>query len=317
MIDIIMPCYNAEKYIEETIQSVLRQTEKNFRLICIDDCSKDETYTILQQLADRDKRITVLKNEENCGIAATRNRGIREGQAEYIAFLDDDDIMPPGRLRIGKTYLDDHDEVGVVAGNYLIFDENGNKTVVQEKRFYTAEKVRSILPFINIIPNGSTLIRREIIEKNDIYFHEEYGIEDYCFYAEISSVSDIHVLPDVLLEHRVMDTQYSAVCTNSNERFEKRQEAFDRVHKLLINNITDKCDDKDIKIYLRFMQENVKDIRITEVLRLLMALLKMKKAVKRKETADYHVFSRSADCAMLRALKAYIVCKTKKEGKQQ
>lgn len=317
MIDIIMPCYNAEKYIEETIQSVLRQTEKNFRLICIDDCSKDATYTILQRLADRDKRITVLKNEENCGIAATRNRGIREGQAEYIAFLDDDDIMPPERLKIGKTYLDDHNEVGVVAGNYLIFDENGNKTVVQEKRFYTAEKVRSILPFINIIPNGSTLIKRKIIEKNDIYFHEEYGIEDYRFYAEISNFADIHVLPDVLLEHRVMDTQYSAVCTNSNERFEKRQEAFDRVHKLLINNITDKCDDKDIKIYLRFMQENVKDIRITEVLRLLMALSKMKKAVKRKENADYHVFSRSADCAMLRALKAYIVCKTKKEGKQQ
>ena len=137
MIDIIMPCYNAEKYIEETIQSVLRQTEKNFRLICIDDCSKDATYTILQRLADRDKRITVLKNEENCGIAATRNRGIREGQAEYIAFLDDDDIMPPERLKIGKTYLDDHNEVGVVAGNYLIFDENGNKTVVQEKKFYT------------------------------------------------------------------------------------------------------------------------------------------------------------------------------------
>lgn len=308
-----MPCYNAEKYIEETIQSVLRQTEKNFRLICIDDCSKDATYTILQRLADRDKRITVLKNEENCGIAATRNRGIREGQAEYIAFLDDDDIMPPERLKIGKTYLDDHNEVGVVAGNYLIFDENGNKTVVQEKKFYTAEKVRSILPFINIIPNGSTLIRRKIIEKNDIYFHEEYGIEDYCFYAEISSVADIHVLPDVLLEHRVMDTQYSAVCINSNERFEKRQEAFDRVHRLLINNITDNCDDKDIKIYLRFMQENIKDIKLAEIIELYCALSKLKKSVKKVRRADCSAFYREANLAFKRAVKAWLFCRIKDE----
>ena len=136
-LSVIIPVYNTEEYLRQCLDSVINQTYKNLEIICIDDCSKDATYTILQRLADRDKRITVLKNEENCGIAATRNRGIREGQAEYIAFLDDDDIMPPERLKIGKTYLDDHNEVGVVAGNYLIFDENGNKTVVQEKKFYT------------------------------------------------------------------------------------------------------------------------------------------------------------------------------------
>lgn len=307
MIDIIMPCYNAEKYIEETIQSVLQQTEKDFRLICIDDCSKDATYPILQQLSGKDHRITVLKNEKNCGIAATRNRGIREGQAEYIAFLDDDDIMPPERLKIGKTYLDEHDEVGVVSGNYLIFDEKGNKKVVQKDKFYSAAEVRSILPFVNIIPNGSTLIRRKIIENNDICFHEEYGIEDYHFYAEISCVADIHALPDILLEHRVMDTQYSAVCINSNERFEKRQEAFDRVHRLLIHNIADQCDDNDIKTYLRFVQENIKDIKFIEIVKLHNALEKIKKAVKKTLKADYNTFCREANLVFMRAVKAYVI----------
>ena len=94
MIDIIMPCYNAEHFIEETIQSVLRQTDRDFRLICVDDCSKDKTFEILQQFAQQDVRITVLRNKHNCGIAATRNKGIRAGNGEFIAFLDDDDIMP-------------------------------------------------------------------------------------------------------------------------------------------------------------------------------------------------------------------------------
>lgn len=309
MIDIIMPCYDAEKYIEETIQSVLQQTEEDFRLICIDDCSKDKTYTMLQQLAEKDNRITVLKNEKNCGIASTRNRGIRTGYAEYIAFLDDDDIMPPERLKIGKTYLDEHSEVDVVAGNYLIFDEKENKTIVQKEKFYSAEEVRSVLPFINIIPNGSTLIRREVIEKNDIVFHEEYGIEDYHFYAEISKVADINVLPDILLEHRVMDTQYSAVCINSGERFEKRQDAFDRVHKMLLSNIVDNCDDYDMKIYLRFMQENLKDIKFMEVIRLHKAMSKMKEAVKKAGRADYIVFNQEANLAVKRAAKAYLFSK--------
>ncbi|MCI9033121.1 MAG: glycosyltransferase family 2 protein [Lachnospiraceae bacterium] len=306
MIDIIMPCYNAEHFIEETIQSVLRQTDRDFRLICVDDCSKDKTFEILQQFAQQDVRITVLRNKHNCGIAATRNKGIRAGNGEFIAFLDDDDIMPPDRLEIGRRYLEKHYHIGVVAGNYLIFDEEGKKKVVQKERFFSAEEVRAILPFVNIVPNGSTLIRRELIEKHHIYFHEEYGIEDYHFYAELSRVTDIYVLPEVLLEHRVTATQYSSVCVRSEQRFQRRQEAFDRVHKLLMHNITDKCYSQDMKIYTRFMQENIKDIKLKEVVRLYFAMLRLKKSVKRKGNAEYTLYCKSADNAIKRAVGAYI-----------
>lgn len=306
MIDIIMPCYNAEHFIEETIQSVLRQTDRDFRLICVDDCSKDKTFEKLQQFAQQDVRITVLQNKHNCGIAATRNKGIRAGNGEFIAFLDDDDIMPLDRLEIGRRYLEKHSHIGVVAGNYLIFDEEGKKKVVQKERSFFAEEVRAILPFVNIIPNGSTLIRRELIEKHHIYFHEEYGIEDYHFYAELSRVADIHILPDVLLEHRVTATQYSSVCVQSEQRFQRRQEAFDRVHKLLMHNITDRCYSQDIKIYMRFMQENIKDIKLKELVRLYFALLRLKKAVKRKGNADCILFCREANLAIKRSIKAYL-----------
>lgn len=307
MIDIIMPCYNAEKYIEESVQSVLRQTEARFVLICIDDGSKDDTYRILQRMAQGDTRIRVLKNEHNYGIAATRNRGIREGSAEYIAFFDDDDIMPQDRLRIGREFLDNHPDTGVVAGNYLIFDAAGNRKIVHEQRFYSAAEVRAILPFDNIVPNGTTLIRRETIEKNNIEFHEEYGIEDYRFYSEISFVADMVVLPEILLEHRVMGTQYSAVCSNSSERFGKRQEAFDKVHSMLMHNIADNCGNADMDIYTKFVRENVKSVRVNEVLRLWKTVFVMKKTVKKKGRADYRMFRKYADALWKSIAKTFLI----------
>lgn len=304
MIDIIMPCYNAEKYIQETIQSVLKQTEKNFKLICIDDCSKDETYSILQQISQKDKRITVLRNEKNCGIATTRNRGIRVGKSQYIAFLDDDDIMPLDRLKLGKKYLDEHDEVGVVAGNYLIFDETGNKTIVQENKFFSAKEVRSILPFVNIIPNGSTLIRRNIIEKNGICFHEKYGIEDYYFYTELSRVTDINVLPDILLEHRVMQTQYSAVCTNSSEKFAKRQDELDQIHKIAVNQITSGNESYDV--FIRFVRENIGKISLKDIFKLNYDIKKLKKNVIQNNMTDVSTFERYTDKLIENVKKAYL-----------
>lgn len=308
MIDIVMPCFNAEKYIEETIHSVLRQTETDFNLICVDDCSTDSTYLIIMRLAQQDKRIVVLQNERNCGIAATRNRGIKEGSAEYIAFLDDDDIMPPDRLKTGRDYLDNHPDVSVVAGNYLVFGTDGKRNAVQSNRFYSSAEVRAILPFVNIIPNGSTLIRREIIARNNIFFHEEYGVEDYHFYAEISKVADINILSEVLLEHRVMATQYSAVCTNSEQRFKKRQDALDRVHRKLIYSIVDDCDERDIVIYTRFMQENIKNIKLKELLGLFFVMQRLKKSVKSKEYVDYNLFCREADRVVRRSVRACIMC---------
>lgn len=310
MIDIIMPCYNAEKYIEETVQSVLCQTEKEFQLICIDDCSIDNTYSILQMLSQRDHRIHLFKNETNSGIAATRNRGIKEGNAKYIAFLDDDDIMPPDRLKKGRDYLDTHQDIGVVAGNYLIFDEQEKRKVVQKEKFYSAREVRGIMPFINIIPNGTTLIRRELIDKNNISFCEEYGIEDYHFYTDLLMVTDINILPYIMLEHRVMETQYSAVCINSEKKFTKRQEAFDNIHLQLIKHIAEQCEEKDVNLYLRFTRENIGIVKANDIVRLHMSLSEIRKKVKEKGNADYHVFDQYARYVLMRAIKKFIFART-------
>ena len=95
MVSIVMPAYNAEKYIEQAIRSVINQTYKDWELIVIDDGSIDNTASILFELAALDSRIHALKNEKNCGASYTRNRAISLARGEWIAFLDSDDLWMP------------------------------------------------------------------------------------------------------------------------------------------------------------------------------------------------------------------------------
>lgn len=92
-ISVIMPLYNAEKYLPEALQSVLNQTYKEFELICIDDCSTDRTRSIIEGFREKDARIKMLINEEHSGAALSRNKGLKMAEGEYIVFLDGDDIF--------------------------------------------------------------------------------------------------------------------------------------------------------------------------------------------------------------------------------
>jgi len=97
-ISVVMPAYNREEYIGEAIDSILCQTIEDFELLVIDDGSTDGTVKIVEEKYSRDRRVRLLKNARNLGIAFTRNIGIYESRGEYIAFMDSDDISLPSRL---------------------------------------------------------------------------------------------------------------------------------------------------------------------------------------------------------------------------
>ncbi len=90
--------YNAEKFIEQTVRSVMNQTMKNFEIICVDDCSTDKTCEIVENLQKEDARIVLLKNETNSKVCATRNYGIQQAKSDWIAFLDADDEWKENHL---------------------------------------------------------------------------------------------------------------------------------------------------------------------------------------------------------------------------
>lgn len=103
LISIIMPSYNASKYITDSIKSVQNQTYENWELVIVDDCSKDNTLEIIKSF--NDKRIKLFVNEVNSGAAISRNRALREANGRWIAFLDSDDLWVPEKLEEQLTYM--------------------------------------------------------------------------------------------------------------------------------------------------------------------------------------------------------------------
>ena len=129
MISIVVPVYNAAKYIEQTVSMVQKQTYTDWELILVEDCSKDESRKVLQNLENslRDSRIRVIYKEKNEGAAKARNTGVMAATGEYLAFLDADDIWKETKLEKELAFMKQKDAAFVFT-SYEFGDEQGNGT---------------------------------------------------------------------------------------------------------------------------------------------------------------------------------------------
>jgi teichuronic acid biosynthesis glycosyltransferase TuaG len=130
LVSIIMPAYNAEKYIEEAIQSVLKQTYTNWELIIVNDCSNDKTEQIIKKYREQDERIKVHSLSENHGVANARNIALQNAVGRYIAFLDSDDIWLHEKLEKQIDFMK--------VNNYVF-------TYHQYRHFASSDKVGEIV----------------------------------------------------------------------------------------------------------------------------------------------------------------------------
>ena len=108
LVSIIMPSYNCEKYIEESIQSVINQTYPNWELLVVDDCSTDHTAEIIRRCSELDSRVHGYYLKENSGAAAARNFAIERAKGEYMAFLDSDDLWDPEKLEKQVSFMEEY-----------------------------------------------------------------------------------------------------------------------------------------------------------------------------------------------------------------
>jgi glycosyltransferase involved in cell wall biosynthesis len=136
-----MSAYNAEGTITRAIESCLKQTYKDFELIIINDCSTDNTLSIIQSFMEYDKRIKCLNNETNLGAGLTRRKGIENISGEYMTFLDSDDYLKSDALEVLMRFANDYD-VDIVAPGYISVDSNLNF-------------IKQNIPRNNIIQEGS------------------------------------------------------------------------------------------------------------------------------------------------------------------
>ena len=126
LVSIITPAYNSENTIEETIESVLAQTYKNWEMIVVDDCSQDGTLSIVRKFSEKESRIVLIELEVNSGVANARNIGIKRANGRYIAFLDSNDLWAPDKI---LKQIDFMNEVGCYFSYtaYEIVDMDGRE----------------------------------------------------------------------------------------------------------------------------------------------------------------------------------------------
>lgn len=198
-ISVIMPAYNAEKYIKEAIDSILMQTFADFEFIIIDDGSTDRTAEIVNSYSD--SRIRFCPNERNMGVAATLNRGLGLAYGEYIARMDADDISMQERFSKQADYLDAHPDVTVCGTAIELFRDGA----IIGTHFYSIkpEKIKEDLFFSCGIAHPSVMMRRTSILELGGYDPAFNGMEDYELWCRVAENSKIAVLPELLLRYRI------------------------------------------------------------------------------------------------------------------
>ena len=137
LVSIITPSYNSEKFIKETINSVISQTYKNWEMIIVDDVSSDNSCEIIELYSKKDNRIKLIKLEKNSGPAVARNRAIQEAKGRYIAFLDSDDLWHKDKLTKQLSFMQEQD-IALSYTSYYRIKETSRKIIYQ---FYVPEKV--------------------------------------------------------------------------------------------------------------------------------------------------------------------------------
>lgn len=134
LVSIIMPCYNVESYLRESVNSVIEQTYDNWELIIVDDCSTDNSYVLMKELSLLDNRIKISQNTANAGGAQTRNNGIDIATGRYIAYLDSDDLWEAEKLSSQIKFMESNN-VGFSYSNYRQFCLGSNDVVISAPEY--------------------------------------------------------------------------------------------------------------------------------------------------------------------------------------
>lgn len=176
LISIIMAAYNAEKTVGFAVESVLRQTYKNFELLVINDCSTDGTEKIVKEYASKDNRVKLITNSENLGVSLTRLEGLKQAKGDWIAILDSDDAWMPEKLE-KQISLQKRLNADVVftAVTYIASDGKSLNWVLNVPESVNYKKLLKQ----NIITNSSAITKKDLFEQyyaigDDM--HEDFAI---------------------------------------------------------------------------------------------------------------------------------------------
>jgi glycosyltransferase involved in cell wall biosynthesis len=212
-VSILMPVFNAGKFINKAVASILNQTLQDFQLIIIDDASTDGTYELIQAFSD--SRIQLVRKTKNTGYVDSLNMGLALTTGKYIARMDGDDISLPHRLEKQIDILESDESLGICGSNYQVIDEEGT---LNPQKNWPGNSLPAFWELLweNPIAHPTVVMRTEVLRQYGFQYNtEKHPAEDYDLWCRMSLVTKIYRMDEVLLYYRV----------HSNSQFQKNKEA--------------------------------------------------------------------------------------------
>ncbi len=248
-VTVLMPCYNAEVYLKEAVDSVINQTYRNLEILLIDDGSKDSTKSMILDYAKNDTRIIPIFNEVNLGLIKTLNKGVKLATGEFIARMDADDISALNRIEKMVNVFAENPEFDVVAASYFYLSPDGKVLRRNYPKATISKALRFVSFFCTPVIHPCIVAKTEVLKENK--FDEQFlHSEDYEIFSRLLSLGYRFVnLMEPLYFLRVnresvsykyekiqISTHTKISARNIDEYFGKKYDFF--LHKVMINRIS-------------------------------------------------------------------------------
>lgn len=224
LISIVLPVYNGEKYLRESIESVISQTYTNWELLILDDCSADKTASIAKEYADKDNRVKYFLNEKNLRLPRNLNKGFALAKGDYLTWTSDDNRYKPEALEKMVNILESDEEIQFVYASCRIIDEDG-----KEIEFFMTDNMGN-KKIVGINPVGACfLYTREVYKTIGDYNHELILVEDFDYWQRVFARFKAVAINEILYYYR----SHSGNLTNT-----MRKDQFNKnLERMLLTNV--------------------------------------------------------------------------------
>lgn len=288
---VIMPVYNGQLFLEESIDSILNQTFSDYTLIIINDNSNDDTQKIIDRYIKLDNRVYCLKNNINLGPAKSRNLAIESANTEFIAFMDADDKAAPTRFKKQLNYLKTHPDVGV-CGSWFTFFGQQNK-IVKHNTEHDEIKVGFLRSCT--IGNPTVMLRKSSL--GSLRFNEDLiMLEDYALWSQLIAYTKFHNIPESLLFYRWHSNNISQNKLENLEALEFSIKAKQLEHLEIPSN------HPHLKFYVYAVSLNRNQTK-ESIIETIKAAYKLKEANKKIQYYDQSIFEKHINNTIVRTIR--------------
>ncbi len=204
-ISVVTPCYNCEKYLADTLNSVFRQTVLPYEIVLVDDGSTDGTVDLIENLIGEHSEICIrLVKQKNSGPGAARNAGIQAAKGDWIAFLDSDDIWRKKKIeRVLEAIALNQDAI-MIANDICEIYEDGRRQEVFLHTYYNPEESAFVQLYHGcFLSTSSVCVKKEILEKVGGFDITLRSAQDYDLWLRVSQEGDIVFIPEIFEEYRI------------------------------------------------------------------------------------------------------------------